>query len=198
MHKYTPKEQTAKVKGDDEWPKSWPHTFDIVTVFDVLEHVENPAGFLDYVSKRVHPEGLLLLSLPSRERYHYRSRGYIDDFISDGPPYHLTRYRKCTVKTLLKNVRYENSHIFTGGLLWRKNIFVNEKKSRMFSGLNGMLYNISNLLPSTVIRCIETLGTHFLVFAAKQQGMNFPPLIRETINRVYRKDIPFFEETEIE
>jgi 2-polyprenyl-6-hydroxyphenyl methylase/3-demethylubiquinone-9 3-methyltransferase len=40
--------------------------FDLVTCMEVVEHVANPATFVQALAKRLAPEGLLLLSTPNR------------------------------------------------------------------------------------------------------------------------------------
>jgi 2-polyprenyl-3-methyl-5-hydroxy-6-metoxy-1,4-benzoquinol methylase len=42
-----------------------PAAFDVVTLFDVLEHVDDEAGFLKKVGRWLRPGGLLLLTVPA-------------------------------------------------------------------------------------------------------------------------------------
>ena len=60
--------------------------FNVVTFFEVLEHVEDPIEFMRQVKEVVADSGLIALSLPNRDRYL--------DFMgeNDGPPNHLTRW----------------------------------------------------------------------------------------------------------
>ena len=46
-----------------EFPK-----FDIITFFEVLEHLDNPLYFIEGVVKLLKPNGKLVISVPSRER----------------------------------------------------------------------------------------------------------------------------------
>ena len=42
-----------------------PESFDVVTLWDVLEHVHNPLEFLDKCIELVAPKGLLILAIPN-------------------------------------------------------------------------------------------------------------------------------------
>jgi 2-polyprenyl-3-methyl-5-hydroxy-6-metoxy-1,4-benzoquinol methylase len=51
----------------DELQASAPQTFDIVTAFDVIEHVPDPTGFLRAVSTCLEPDGIFFASTPDVE-----------------------------------------------------------------------------------------------------------------------------------
>lgn len=60
--------------------------FDIITCFEVIEHIDNPLRFLSYIRDALNPHGRVFLSTPSRERMLARAN------IWDYPPNHLTRW----------------------------------------------------------------------------------------------------------
>ncbi|MDO8470499.1 MAG: class I SAM-dependent methyltransferase [bacterium] len=60
--------------------------FDIITCFEVIEHVDNPLRLLAYIRKTLQPHGRVFLSTPSRVRIAARSN------VWDYPPNHLTRW----------------------------------------------------------------------------------------------------------
>jgi len=61
--------------------------FDLITLFDVLEHIEDDAAALDALANRLAPEGMLLLNVPAFQwlfsrhdilHHHYRRYGWND------------------------------------------------------------------------------------------------------------------------
>jgi SAM-dependent methyltransferase len=73
--------------------------FDVVTMFDVLEHLEDPGGHLRAVRELMAPEGCLALSVPNRDRKSFR-----DDMraVVDHPPNHLTRWNSVSLRSFLE------------------------------------------------------------------------------------------------
>ena len=71
----------------DELHASAPQTFDIVTAFDVIEHVPEPAGFLCAVSISLEPGGTFFASTPDVESLAARAFGRWWHFYY---PYHLS------------------------------------------------------------------------------------------------------------
>ncbi|MCI5143269.1 MAG: class I SAM-dependent methyltransferase, partial [Candidatus Electrothrix sp. ATG1] len=71
--------------------------FDAVCSFQVLEHLAQPAVFIELVIKALKPGGVLLLAVPNASsflRYQYN--------LLDMPPHHMTRWRIETFKMLEK------------------------------------------------------------------------------------------------
>ena len=71
----------------DEFHASNPRTFDIVTAFDVIEHVPDPPGFLRAISTFLEPGGILLVSTPDVESLTAKVFGRRWHFYY---PYHLS------------------------------------------------------------------------------------------------------------
>lgn len=62
---------------------SLPHgddSFDLITCFEVIEHVDDPGQVLDELARVLHPDGLLLISSPNRGHY------------MPGNPHHVHEY----------------------------------------------------------------------------------------------------------
>jgi SAM-dependent methyltransferase len=73
--------------------------YDVITFFEVLEHLENPAGFLAAVRERLRPGGTIGLSVPNNDSpllavYRRLTR------VVDVPPHHLTRWNKQALRSL--------------------------------------------------------------------------------------------------
>ena len=77
-------------------PEDWRP--DAVTLFEVLEHLPNPAIFLSGIRRRF-PESILILSVPSPKRW---TKGGSHRDLADYPPNHLTRWNdQCLYRALI-------------------------------------------------------------------------------------------------
>lgn len=193
----------AAIKDTIALPPQWPKSFKVISALDVFEHVVEPFELGKQIYSLLSPGGYLLMSVPNIGRYYYRLGRVIDDFIienKDEPPYHLTRWRNKTVRTFLESVGFREFRIITGGLLWRKNISVKGRRSRLLSSIPRSLYKLSPCTPLALIKLMETLGTHFIAFAKKEGESADKPLKyieKKVLTKVYRRRIPFFTESEI-
>ena len=80
--------------------------YDVITFFEVLEHLENPAGFLAAVRERLRPGGTIGLSVPNNDSpllavYRRLTR------VVDVPPHHLTRWNKQALRSLFAREGFE-------------------------------------------------------------------------------------------
>lgn len=72
------------------------NTFDIITFFEVLEHLDSPVKFLEDVKGLLSPGGVIALSVPNRERF-------LDTLgAGDAPPNHLTKWNAASLKSFLE------------------------------------------------------------------------------------------------
>ncbi len=68
--------------------------FDIITFFEVLEHLDNPLKFIQSAKKLLKPEGKIVLSTPCRERMMPNLNNW------DFPPHHFTRWNEQAILNL--------------------------------------------------------------------------------------------------
>lgn len=80
--------------------KFGPNYFDIITMFEVLEHLDNPADFITNIKKLLTKDGYLAISVPYRLLPHYLK-------LADIPPRHLTRWNKIAMKIFLADNNFE-------------------------------------------------------------------------------------------
>jgi SAM-dependent methyltransferase len=76
-------------------PTGLPTSFDLITAFEVIEHVESPASFLAQVRERLAPGGLVAVCVPNRD-------GWPITQFNDYPPHHLTRWNLQTLGSFLE------------------------------------------------------------------------------------------------
>lgn len=74
--------------------------FDLVTFFDVLEHVDNHNDFLDSIKKLLKPAGYIAMSMPYREHAIWLMKG-------DVPPNHLTCWDEASLRIFLEKHGFE-------------------------------------------------------------------------------------------
>jgi len=76
--------------------------FDIITLFEVLEHVENPTLILKEVVGLLRQGGKIIIFVPNRKRTPPLYREMIDRGI-DFPPHHLTKWSVRSLSVALRN-----------------------------------------------------------------------------------------------
>jgi 2-polyprenyl-3-methyl-5-hydroxy-6-metoxy-1,4-benzoquinol methylase len=81
-------------------------SFDVVTMWDVLEHVEDPVAEIAITAEVLKEEGLLALSTPNIggifPRLSYRAARWTGRWPHPEPPHHLFQFSKATISRLLK------------------------------------------------------------------------------------------------
>jgi SAM-dependent methyltransferase len=99
----------------EAFARSQPASFDVVTAFHLIEHVDDPVALVRTAVACLRPGGRLFVSVPNRERS-YRS----EDEPLDCPPHHVTRWSERQLGVLarqleleLRAVRYEPPDLST-------------------------------------------------------------------------------------
>ncbi|MBI2761646.1 MAG: class I SAM-dependent methyltransferase [Chloroflexi bacterium] len=67
----------------------WQGPFDVITLFDVLEHLAEPRQAIESLSGLLAPGGFLACTVPSAQRW----PGWFDSVV-DSPPHHLTLWTR--------------------------------------------------------------------------------------------------------
>lgn len=70
--------------------------FDVITVFEVLEHLDHPNDFLDAVKSLLKPSGYIAISVPNRNMM----INPLGD--TDYPPHHLTKWSALALDNFMK------------------------------------------------------------------------------------------------
>jgi SAM-dependent methyltransferase len=83
-----------------------PAAFDAITLFELIEHLDDPASWLDAAKTLLKPGGLLIIGTPNRERTFDPFTGPGLEEI-DNPPHHLTRWNAASLTGLLKRSGFE-------------------------------------------------------------------------------------------
>ena len=89
-----------------------PESFDVVTAFDVIEHLPSPRAFLAQVHRLLRPDGLLVLTTPDigglvpRATYWLVART-LGAWEHPTPPGHLVQFSRHTLAALLSRSGFE-------------------------------------------------------------------------------------------
>ncbi len=81
----------------DEWSG-----FDLITMFEVIEHLPNPKQMIQEVHRRLKDGGYLVLSCPNERRWQPAGRIFVDY-----PPHHLTRWTPKCIQLFLESNSFE-------------------------------------------------------------------------------------------
>lgn len=81
-------------------------SYDMVSLFEVIEHVERPRALLEQARRLLKPGGLLALSCPNEARWQPAGRIFVDY-----PPHHLTRWSPPVFGKLLAELGFEGMKV---------------------------------------------------------------------------------------
>jgi SAM-dependent methyltransferase len=80
--------------------------YDIVTSFNVLEHVKQPMELLTQMSERLAPGGLLVVTTPNPHCIHRRLRG-LNNWNMVCPPHHINLFTRTGLREMLTRMGFE-------------------------------------------------------------------------------------------
>ncbi len=87
-----------------------PGSFDVITLFDVIEHLPDPMAELRAIRPLLRPGGLLLQSTPDIDglfpRLSYKLAHRLDYWPDPEPPYHLFQFSQATLSEMLERAGY--------------------------------------------------------------------------------------------
>jgi SAM-dependent methyltransferase len=85
-----------------------PNTYDVVTIFQVLEHVDDPKAFLNACVNCLRPGGRLIVSVPNMNGF----MGYIPNEALNYPPHHMTWWSELSLQALLMDCRCQATRVW--------------------------------------------------------------------------------------
>ena len=109
----------SQLIDDNYWQTGFPQYFDMITLWDVIEHVDFPRETLESAIKLLKPGGMLFLDTPSREVLSYRLSEqfyrfipgkmslFLPSFYSTAPYGHKQIFTRQQLSELLKSFDLE-------------------------------------------------------------------------------------------
>ena len=88
-----------EVMSLEEHNRRSPGEFDVVTAFQVLEHVPEPRPFLDGLVEAVRPGGTIVIGVPDNDGYLAETRGLLS-YPLNMPPHHMGLWRESSLAGL--------------------------------------------------------------------------------------------------
>lgn len=86
-------------------------SFDVITLFDVIEHLPDPLNELVELRRLLKPRGLLLISTPDIDglfpRASYPFAKLLDYWPHPEPPHHLFQFSQATLSAMVEKAGYE-------------------------------------------------------------------------------------------
>lgn len=136
--------------------------FDIITFFEVLEHIDSPKEFINEIKGLLKKNGYAAGSVPFKDRWPFRE-------FNDYPPHHLTRWGEKSLRIFFQKNGFEivkiiigsrlNSYLIFLGYLLRillYSFFGMYKKGLHFSNLR-IKSNIEKLYENQLIKKVFSL-----------------------------------------
>lgn len=142
--------------------------FDLISVIDVIEHVENDSKFVYKINNCLNQNGLLVISVPNLMAYWTKY---------DDAGGHFRRYSKRELTNLLQSSGFKVVKIITYGFpihlvyLLVKNKLFRFEPEQYLKGKSFIWIFISNLLKKIFLINIDLgIGLHMAVIAQKCDG----------------------------
>ena len=88
--------------------------YDVITLWHVLEHLENPDGYLDKIRELLSDNGTLFFQIPNLSSWTRRMTGKY--WLSWDIPYHLYHFNLKGIERLLARHEFKVTHYFTFSL----------------------------------------------------------------------------------
>lgn len=92
-----------------------PGSFDVVTLWDVIEHLKDPISILTTAKRLLKRDGVLLIETPNIDglfpRWSYKVASLLDYWPHPEPPGHLFQFSKKTIKRLLEMAGFQTVEI---------------------------------------------------------------------------------------
>lgn len=95
-------------------------SFDVITLWDVIEHLPNPLDALHHVKRLLRPGGWVVVESPNIDglfpRLSYLVANLINFWPHPEPPFHLFQFSKKTMRNVLNRAGFDNITVWDQGI----------------------------------------------------------------------------------
>ncbi len=132
-------------------------SIDVITLFDVLEHVPDMHGFMLSVKRLLKKDGLLVLQSPNFQSLMVRLTGTNWNWLT--PPDHVYHFTPTTIEMLLKEHRLDIKMLRTWepATEFSNNVFTSIGKSHRYLGNALLLLNNLTKFATAVVLVIQRM-----------------------------------------
>ncbi len=128
---------------------------DVITAWELVEHLYRPQDFVEVCSRSLHPGGLLILTTPNVKGFDLMLLG--ERAIDTGGPNHLNRFNAYSITVLLESAGFSVVSLTTPGKL--------DVDNARKAVLDGRLdVSMRPFLEQVLVRRWETVGEDFQKF----------------------------------
>lgn len=86
-------------------------TFDVIMLWEVIEHLQDLKLFLELANKKLNVNGKIILSTPNYNKiYNYPNR-HKDQLFQDAPPVHLNFFTPENIKNIFERNQFKNCRV---------------------------------------------------------------------------------------
>jgi 2-polyprenyl-3-methyl-5-hydroxy-6-metoxy-1,4-benzoquinol methylase len=106
-----------------------PESFDIITIWHVLEHIREPSKTIRYCQTLLRPDGILVIEVPNMGNWQNRAIG--NNAFHLDPPRHLYQFNDSSLTTLIENAHFK---------------IYNRETSSLEMGITGAIQSLLNTI----------------------------------------------------
>ncbi|WP_310378260.1 class I SAM-dependent methyltransferase [Flavobacterium sp.] len=85
--------------------------FDVIMLWEVIEHLQDLNLFLELAFKKLNENGKIILSTPNYNKIHNYPKREKDQIFQDQPPIHLNFFTKENIKNIFEKHQYSNCKV---------------------------------------------------------------------------------------
>jgi 2-polyprenyl-3-methyl-5-hydroxy-6-metoxy-1,4-benzoquinol methylase len=151
-----------------------PNSYDIVTVFQVLEHVDSPREFISSCVSCLRPGGILIVTTPDMNGF----VGYHTNEILNYPPHHMSWWSQSSLQALVNDCGCAVTKVWNEPL-----------QSRHLGGALSALFwpRSEKHLTTSIFFPLFDLGFHLVARIAARRWKNIPFIMGHTMMVVATK-----------